>query len=318
MKHWLSAEVRRYGCLLAVLGTLFLLPRALQAQAGCTGLPCNNPVPCAQCTGAWNDGTGVTWTVTSNSSDQVSGIAVLKAPVGSGCQDVTYTVSGYISRGPIMDGYTGVTSFTWNATSPSPGGTCGTWTPATYITNSGTINNNSCSKGTGTWRDNIGSGSFIMTKTSDMPWGETTSAVGFSVGIYATIGQFRETLQHSLNLNGRQVLEAAYGSSTDTCYFPGSAVPPYQLSGGVWNVGYWPLGPSVWGDDYIGYPTPSVSYYRQAFRIPCSTSIAQTMRIGVTSGGSQDYKTHTIGITLPDYQRVTAIRDGVSQTTIWQ
>jgi hypothetical protein len=121
-----------------------------------------------------------------------------------------------------------------------------------------------------------------------------------------------------LNLDGRQVLEVAYGSSTDSCFFSGSIVPPYQLSGGVWNVGYWPIGPSRWADDYIGYTTPAVAYYRQMFRIPCATSIAQTMRIGVTTGGSQDYKTHVIGISLPDYQRVIAIRDGVSQSTAWQ
>ena len=307
----------------AVLVVAVQLPFAahLAAQAGCTGLPCTNPVPCYNCVGSWNDGTGVTWSLTSDSSYNVSGTAVL-APVVPGCPSVTYsTVSGSISQGFRQDGTQGYTSFTWTARNPSPSGSCGGYTPATYITDSGSIQNNGCDKGSGTWTDSYGGGSFVMSKPPNVPTSEITTPVGFSTGIYATVGQFRQTLQGPTwpyGYDGRQVSEASNGTPADSCYFPGSIVPPYALSGGVWNVDYY-YSSNVWADDYVGWPTGAVTYYRQNFRPPCSGSAPQGMyiAIGGTSGSRQLYSAGSVGATIPDYAQVTVTRNGQNQSTVW-
>jgi hypothetical protein len=171
-------NLKRRAWLLALLGCALAMPRVASAQAGCSGTPCNNPVPCYACGGSWNDGTGVTWNVSMNSFSSISGSATLTGPPG--CQNVTYSVSGSVSPSRFGDGIQGYTSFTWTASSPSPSGSCNGYTPVPSITNQGFIQNSGCDKGTGQWSDASGHGNFTMTKTPDIPSGEITNPVGFS------------------------------------------------------------------------------------------------------------------------------------------
>lgn len=273
-------------------------------QVGCSsgGGVCTNPVPAVNLTRTWTDDTSATWTITSYSYGAVTGTVRVPNPV---------YVQGY-------------TSFTWNASNPNPTSSCGI--PAySNMTYSGTIQNNGNDRGTGTWQRPGASGSFTTNKNPrDIPNSEITNAVGFSGGYLATVGQFRQTLTSSSGsgdiFKGRQVSEATgFGTNYDNCWFPGSSVPKWdKVQGSVWNVGYYMTLDNTWVDDYIGWNTAQVDYYRQRLTpssFPCGAQIPQSMYIAIsgTSGSRSNYKNHSVGGQIY-LDRVTVNRDGVSQT----
>jgi hypothetical protein len=327
----------------------FLLVRAMilsqlsvilaNAQAQCeSSLDCVNPVPANDISteefiNAWVDTYSYTWrTISSNGT--VSGSVVVPNPAGQSCPSVTFSVSGTISASAQRDGTQGFTDFTWKATSPSPSGECGGWTPIPF-TYSGTIQNNGNDLAPNTaWTDADGQGSTTVSKIpSDIPVSEQTIAVGFSSGLHATLGQFRQILAAASGstdiFRGRQILEyTGYGTSYDTCWFQGSTYQRWNsVTGSAWNVGYYALDPpyiaslNEWADDYVGWNANAVTYYQSYYdgsgKSPfCGARVPQLMyiRTGGTSGQAQYYSSDTIGEDIYLTQ-VRAYRAGMSQAT---
>lgn len=308
-------------------------------QAGCSAhMTCTNPVPATDIsyqpfTNVWTDTYSETWTVTST-GNSISGSVVVPFPPG--CPNVTFTVSGSISPSVQTDGTQGTTGFTFTGSNPSPSTPCGgvTPSPATFT---GTIQNdgNDIAPGTSWTTVAGGSGTTTMTKSpSDMPASETTTAVGFGTGLYATVGQFRPTLNATSVstdiFKGRQVSEYTGVSGTyDSCWFMGSLVPKStSVTGSEWNVGYYAVSPpaitslNTWVDDYVGLPSNSVTYYQGQWAgggAPlCGARVAQSMYIatGGTSGSIQNYANDLIGIDIYS-DHVTVYRAGVSQSANW-
>jgi hypothetical protein len=73
--------------------------------------------------------------------------------------------------------------------------------------------------------------------------------------------------------------------------------------GAVWNVGWgWQSG-NDYGEDTLGFITPSIDWYRRnlpASAMPCSVVIPQAMTIVNSMPGypNQQYATHTIAWTI--------------------
>lgn len=97
--------------------------------------------------------------------------------------------------------------------------------------------------------------------------------------------------------------------------------------GSEWNVGYYALDPpyitslNEWADDYIGWNTQQVSYYRSHHGGGppiCGARIPQAMYIATsgTSGGSENYANDTVGEDIYTTY-VTAYRAGTSQSATW-
>ena len=290
----------------------------LTGVPGCTSTPCQNVVPCMQCTGTWQDQFYGTWSITSNASRQVTGTVSTAVP---GCAAHRYTVSGTISLFTGVGSLNGSTSLNLTASNPQPS-TDAHCQVAPQVTLGGSIENDGCDlvgPSNAVETSVFGNFSTTFSKPADVPSGEVTNFQGWSSGSYATVGQWRSALTTSLNLTGRQVTEKpGAGVVSDSCYFAGSIVPQVSLSGGVWNVGYYFT--NDWDDDYVGFTTATVTYYRQNFRPPCSTNIPQQMNIfthGENSPISVSYSTSSVGEGLPDYNNVTSTRRGQTMTKKW-
>jgi hypothetical protein len=303
------------------------------AQVGCPSSGwCTNPVPAVNVAGTWIE-PGVTWNISSNSMT-VSGSVVVTHPVW-GCSAITYTVSGSITPASQTDSVQGSTAMNWLASSPSPSGACGGYTPVATQTMTGTIQNNGNDFAYGTWSQPAPGGgtidgSFTMSKSpTDTPSSETTNAVGFSAGLLATVGQFRQTLNATPGstdiFKGRQVSETTgSGSNYDNCSFPGATVPKWTgVQGSSWNVGYYAVNPpyitsdNVWADDYIGWNTAQVNYYRTRLTpssFPCEANVPQAMHIATngTSGNKVNYANGQVGSKI-FLNKVVVSRHGVSQ-----
>lgn len=306
--------------LIAVLFVGAFTSVGMLAQPGC-GSPgtCTNPVPVENITGTWTDTSGATWTLTTSGTSVSGSVSVPNA----GCPTVTWSVSGSLTVPYQTDGVQGSTSFTWNASSPSPSGTCGGFTPWPSASFSGSIQNNGNDRAPGTFTSPGGSFSDTASKSADVVGSETTNFVGF--GSYTggqTVGQFRQTLNSASGssdiFEGRQVSETTgTGTAFDNCWFPGSLVPKFvTVQGSTWNVGYYSTLANYWVDDYIGWNTSQVTYYRSHLTpssFPCSAQIPQVMHIatGGTSGSTSVYTSDTITSTI-DTTTVTVSRAGVA------
>ncbi len=157
--------------------------------------------------------------------------------------------------------------------------------------------------------------------------------MGFGPGLAATVGQFRQILNAASGsttiFQGRQVSEyTGFGTNYDNCWFTGSLVPKWNsVLGSEWNVGYYAIGlPYIaslneWVDDYIGWNTSQVNYYRTHHGggpLLCGARIPQAMYIatGGTSGSSQNYANDTVGSDIyPDH--VDVLRAGVIQAAYY-
>lgn len=326
----------KYIALSCAIASISLTELA-NAQVGCSSPgACTNPVPATNVSGTWT-ASGESWSVTS-SSTSISGSVVVNSPIG-GCPSSTYSVSGSITPSTQTDFTPGSTSMSWTASGPNPATTCGGYTPVSNMTYTGTIQNKGNDLATGSYSRPLpgggtATGSFTLSKNPrDSVASETTTAVGYGPGLYQTVGQFRQTLNASSGstdiFKGRQVSEATGGGTNfDNCWFSGSTVPKWTtVQGSLWNVGYYPVNPpyvtsnNVWADDYIGWNTSQVTYYRTLLTpssFPCGAQIPQAMYIAIsgTSGSSTNYANGSVGSQIYLNQVITT-RAGVSQTSTY-
>jgi hypothetical protein len=233
-----------------------------------------------------------------------------------------------------VDGHQGYTKFSLYSSNPSPGSTCAGWAPVAF-SYSGTIQNDGNDLAPNTVWGNAGGGGGTTTVTkspSDIPVSETTVPVGFGPGVYATVAQFRPILNAASGssdiFQGRQVSEyTGSGTNYDNCYFAGSAIPKFLIAGSECNVGYYAVNPpyvisaNTWVDDYIGWTTVGVNYYRNHLTpgsFPCGARATQAMYIGTsgTSGGSQNYAVDVLGADIYT-DHVNDIRAGITQTVYY-
>lgn len=146
-----------------------------------------------------------------------------------------------------------------------------------------------------------------------LPIGEITNPNGWGTGNSATLHRWQQLLNPATTSFRRcQVAEADPGGGTDTCHFPGSVYAPFNaITGGTWRVN----ARNRWGDDWVGWFTHAVTYYRNQGRAPCSASFPQSMRV-VRPDGNVEYARHqlvaTIGTTT-----VSSTRAGQTATRAW-
>jgi hypothetical protein len=217
-------------------------------------------------------------------------------------------------------GQSGTTSFTWNATNPSPSGSCGGYTPVSSQTYTGTITNDGCDVAGGTWSNSSNlSGGFSMTKPSDLPDGnptEITNAIQWDP-TYPTQADYEGAIQTSKSFAGRQVAEHPTSPASDACWFQGSGVDEYVLSGGGWFVGYLAFD-SKYDYDIVGLTPDAITIYRKNSRTPCLISAPQTMSAYTRATlSSDDYYNDTLYISLPDQSWVGVSRGGLQAWRTW-
>jgi hypothetical protein len=263
---------------------------------GCAPGPCINGVPCRHCTGAWRTEDGGQYSLVSSDAGSVSG--TFRNFVSQCGQQITWQVSGTLTRvnPPNTFTYANAT-IALSATSPSP--ICFEAVP---YTENVILQNDGCDRASGTWQNSIGSsGSAIWTRPVVRPTSETTRGVGWS-SVWPTIHQFRQVLYGSESFDGRQVKEVQGFDVSDSCYFNGSPVVRYRLSGGSWPIGVYATPPFFqltdhWIDDYVGMVPSAVQIYRDAGQAPCDYYSQQLMNIfGVgRSGLMYNYKVGYVG-----------------------
>jgi len=194
-------------------------------------------------------------------------------PFVATCPHVIYQVSGSISQTFGSATTSGTTRITWSATSPSPSGSCAGSTPWPSVTHTGTITNDGCDSGNGTWSNSGGgNGTFTMSKPADVPDGspaETTTPIAWWSSD-PTIALYDNTIGSSKYMAGRQVVESANGASSDTCWFNGSIYTTASLGSTLagWFVGFYYFN-NRYEYDYVGMYSGAVSYYRSNGRTPC-------------------------------------------------
>ncbi|SMO76676.1 Putative peptidoglycan binding domain-containing protein [Geodermatophilus aquaeductus] len=146
-----------------------------------------------------------------------------------------------------------------------------------------------------------------------LPVSETTTSRGWGAGNMATVHQWRQRLTPTTrSFQGCSVTEADPGGGSDTCHFPGSTFAPFTgVTGGTWGVD----SHNRWGNDFVGWFSPAVTYYRAQGRAPCTASFPQSMRV-VRPSGDVQYKNHTLTMTI-GATTVSSTRDGQSKSRTW-
>jgi peptidoglycan hydrolase-like protein with peptidoglycan-binding domain len=140
-----------------------------------------------------------------------------------------------------------------------------------------------------------------------LPAGETTTSRGWAGG---GVHRWQQRLQpFTRSFRGCTVTEADPGGGSDTCHFPGSAFAPLTgVTGGTWAVN----GQNRWGDDFVGWFAPAVTFYRANGRAPCRASFNQSMRV-VRPSGDVQYRVNALQMDI-GATTVTSTRDGQSET----
>ena len=101
---------------------------------------------------------------------------------------------------------------------------------------------------------------------------------------------------------GRYVTEGNYSTGSDYCYWSGSSHLAYvSVTGATWGVTSYN---NLNDDDYLGWETSDITYYRNNGRSPCQTNLFQSMSINTTSNGWVDY-IHNI------------LQLGITYSTVW-
>jgi hypothetical protein len=202
--------------------------------------------------------------------------------------------------------------------------------PASIIAMDGTIPFLSCNLATGNARATIPGqgtnvGGFTLTKSCDMPTGESSAFDQFATSFGAdTAAGFTAQLQPtSVNFAGRQLKET--GTASDSCHdsIPnnGSAVAALTPTTGIWsvtNTNHYAT------DDYIGYFPAAVYYYRlQLSRITgshsfsCGTTANQQMTInqcGSTTAFTPYGIPNTLTTTITDTTVKSSRANAISPT----
>jgi hypothetical protein len=149
-----------------------------------------------------------------------------------------------------------------------------------------TFSGSSTAQGTWVNLDGNGSGSVSMSKTCAVATGEITAFDRWDTD--PTLGRWKQTLTSSegLNFSGQTVQESNAGSGIDGCWFKGSAFAPFNtITGSTWTVN----ADNTWGDDFVGWLSTAVIYYRAHGRAPCGTSFLQQMTMKCTDGSFLKY-----------------------------
>jgi hypothetical protein len=281
-----------------------------------------NPVPCANCNGRWTDDSGAVWDLDTNwaiGDTAIIGTVTVTAP---GCQTTTYSASGWLTRTPGMPGITpGVLSFTVTASAPQPpSGTCA---PVPWLRHQGTISNQGCNTGSGTWNNAWGgSGAFAWSKACEAPNGSPTETTYYNAwsSPSSTTYDWWAQLNADRNFGGRNVEERDGGGGFDSCWFSGSDFPAFSsVTGGGWYVGYYAY--NYWGHDTVGWAASAVHYYRsqrpsRGLPLPCTANLNQRMVILCNGGSPIEYKAHGLSATI-DASTVGSSRDDKAASKIW-
>jgi len=146
-----------------------------------------------------------------------------------------------------------------------------------------------------------------------LPIGEITNSNGWGTGARATNHRWQQLLNPTTTSFRRcQVTEADPGGGTDTCHFPGSIYAPFNaVTGGTWRVN----ARNRWGDDWVGWFTQAVTYYRNQGRAPCTASFPQSMRV-VRPDGNVEYVRHQLEATIGT-TTVSSTRASQTATRRW-
>lgn len=330
--NFLFLKAARLGIVLSVCAAFHA-----NGQIGCQGTPsgpvvCNDPVPIVNLSGAWA-ATGEVWNVSASGGSAFGTVSVQNPAAPFSCPTIVYSVSGTLSPSFQTDNVPGFVNFSWNASNPNPAGACANFTPAPSMNYTGTVANKSNDRATGDWSRPLPgggtlTGTFTLNKNPrDIPTNEITDAVGFSSGLLETVAQFRQQLVAGSGssdiFKGRQVTETTgTGPNFDNCRVEGvTSVPRYAINNARWNVGYYGGLENWWVDDYIGWNTTQVNYYRTVLTpqsFPCGAQLPQAMVIAVDGsfGSTTQYKAHPIIVQLT-MTTVSSTRDGVTQAKPW-
>jgi hypothetical protein len=236
--------------------------------------------------GTWLDNYGIIWYLTQNGAS-VSGTAY----VGTSCTSAFWSVSGSYDDGDLDIA----------AVNPWWSDTC-----ALYFYYNGSIHAPGCNTGNGTWENEYYSGDpWFWAKPCDNPNSETSVPHGWN-GPTAKYGGTITGAAHPLG--GRTVTEQDPGGGNDQCWFLGSIMSPFEsITGGTWPV----ANDNTYGDDWIGWSTADITYYRAQGRAPCETYIPQRMEIACAAG-PHAYKNNSLYL-LIDLDTLEVWRDGVNQ-----
>lgn len=257
-----------------------ILPLMMSATVLLPGAESLAQSTCAHADGTWDDSFPPRQFDLSQSSDgKITGVFL-----NDHCKVHQWPVAGTFQENG---------SFTITAANPSVGeDVC----LARWFRQSGTIKKPGCHTGAGTWVNSLFQfGGWSWSKPCDVPNSESTASNGWGSGSLATVHKWRQTLSGpGLNFGGRTVTERdPGGGGPDTCWFPGSAVMPFEaITGGSWNVNT----SNKWGNDSIGWSTGAVTYYRSQGRAPCGTSFRQRMVIDCATN-TPGYATPTLAVT---------------------
>lgn len=202
--------------------------------------------------------------------------------------------------------FLGSGQFTVQSNHPTGGNeSCAAW-----VRWQGTVAKPGCHTGSGSWNNSDGaSGQYSFSKPCDVPTGESTASVEWDM-FQPTVHVWDATLSpSSINFDGRTVTEG--GTSSDSCWFPGSGFAEVVAVQG-------PNPADINGNGYrdrVGWIPGAVTYYRAQGRAPCDATSVQQMRIDCSTSNPvyiNNGLVSTIGVTT-----VGSSRSGQTQTRTW-
>jgi hypothetical protein len=147
-----------------------------------------------------------------------------------------------------------------------------------------------------------------------IPTGETSASDVWGTGDKATVHMWKQTLTGPGDFTGRTIAEQEGNPPTisDTCYFQGSTVMPYKVTGLDAPV----TSGNHWSPDAVGFMTGAVTYYRNHGRAPCSATASQVMFISCPDILHQ-YATGNLVIGITSTQVSSKRHSAATQTKTW-
>jgi hypothetical protein len=267
-----------------------------------------------QCTtaGTWTDDAGFVYTLSQDAQNGVTGTT-------GGHNQCIY------SNWPVQG--TGDTGSGFSLRATNPAGSSDPVCIASWFEMNGNNWQPHCLTGWGIWNNDVPwEDEFSWSRPCVVPSGETTTFFGWD-DLYLlgpdggpTVGQFRATLNGTLNFQGIFVRESDGGGGQDTCWFDGSAGDPKVT---VPTGDFGPVGVTGYNQyrDYFGWTPASVTYYRQerqarGLSMPCHAQMNQRMGIYCSWGGVTVYETHIMFAEIGTTS-IRNNRDGTEVTRVW-